>query len=149
MPDMTPERLALIPFFARLAPETRTAILEKAETRVFAAGETILARDQETTAFLFLLEGKWTARRFVLGASEPLIWSDIRPGAWLSGVAALDVLAPSDVFADTQTTVLAVPRDDFLPLVRRDHVLAKAILRDIHAWAERFDVHAALAEARA
>jgi hypothetical protein len=145
---MTPERLALVPFFGRLKAQTRIAILEGAEVREHAPGDTILARDQQTTNFLFLIEGKWTARRFVQGVSEPLIWSDTAPGAWLSGVAALDVIAPVDVFADKATTVLAVPRTRMLGLVQEDPSLAQALLHGIHRWAERLDVHVALVAAR-
>ena len=145
---MTPERLALVPFFARLRAETRVAILETAQVRDHAPGSTILARNEVTAFFLFLIEGKWTARRFVQGVSEQLVWSDAAPGAWFSGVAALDIIAPADIFADKQTTVLAVPRDDLLAMVPQDPALAHAMLRDLHMWAERLDVHVALVAAR-
>jgi CRP-like cAMP-binding protein len=145
---MTPERLALIPLFARLKPATRAALLERAEERQHAPGDTILSRAAPTSSFIFLIEGKWTARRFVQGLSEPLIWSDQTAGAWLSGVAALDVIAPADVFADKPTTVLLVPREDMLAAIPEDPALALAILRDIHVWSERLDVHVALGAAR-
>jgi hypothetical protein len=146
---MTPERLALVPFFGRLKPETRAAILAGAEVRDHAPGDTILARNQQTAHFLFLIEGKWTARRFVQGVAEPLIWADTAPGAWLSGIAALDVIAPVDVFADKPTTVLAVPRERVLALIPEDPVLAQSLLHGIHRWTERLDVHVALVAARA
>lgn len=145
---MTPERLALVPFFARLKPETRGAIMETAEVREHAAGENILARNQVTTHFLFLIEGKWTARRFLTGVQEPLIWSDTTAGTWFSGITALDVIAPCDVFAETTTTILAIPRKSLLELLQSDAALALAILRDIHVWSERLDVHAAMVAAR-
>jgi CRP-like cAMP-binding protein len=145
---MTPERLALIPFFAHLKAETRGAVLEVGELRDYASGDTIIARNQVTAHFIFLIEGQWTARRFVTGTTEPLIWTESRPGTWLSGIAALDTIAPADVFADKQTTMLSVPRDDLLAIVPSDPALAQAILKDIHVWAERLDVHAALMAAR-
>lgn len=145
---MTPERLALIPFFAQLKADTRAAILAEGEIREYEPGGTILARNQVTAHFIFLLEGKWTARRFVTGASEPLVWTESRPGSWLSGIAALDVIAPADVFADKATTMLAVPRDVMLAMLPSDPALAQAVLKDIHVWSERLDVHATLMRAR-
>ncbi len=145
---MTPERLALIPFFAQLKTETRVAILEAGKVREFAAGDTILSRNEVTAHFIFLLEGQWTSRRFVTGAAEPLIWTEAKPGTWLSGTASLDTIAPADVFADKPTTMLSVPRDALLAIVPGDPALAQAILKDIHVWAERLDVHATLMAAR-
>lgn len=145
---MTPERLALIPFFAQLTKATRSAILESGEVREFAAGDTILARSEVTAHFIFLIDGQWTSRRFVTGTSEPLIWTETTAGTWLSGIAALDTIAPADVFADKPTTVIFVPRDALLALVQADPALARAILKDIHIWSERLDVHATLSAAR-
>ena len=145
---MTPERLALISFFAQLKTETRAAIVEAGQLRDHAPGDPILARNEETQHFVFLIEGQWTARRFVVGTADPLIWTDTKPGAWISGIAALDAIAQSDVFADKQTRTLAVPREAFLKLLPTDRALAMAILRDIHLWSERIDVHCALIAAR-
>jgi CRP-like cAMP-binding protein len=145
---MTPERLALIPFFAQLKASTRSGILQGGELKEFASGDTILARTEVTAHFIFLVEGQWTSRRFVTGTAEPLIWSEATAGTWLSGIAALDTIAPADVFADKPTTMLFVPRDTLLALVQDDPALARAMLKDIHLWSERLDVHATLTAAR-
>lgn len=144
MPDQT----AAPPFFAALSDETRDKLFAGAATRVHAAGETILSRDQTTEDFYFLLEGRWTMRRFVRGVAEALVWRDDAAGAWVSGVAALEAIAPTDVFADRDCKVLVAPRDLVHRLAGEDAGLAGRLLRDIHRWAERLEVHAALTRAK-
>jgi CRP-like cAMP-binding protein len=136
------------PFFASFSEATRERLFAGSETREHAPGETILSRDQTTEDFYFLLSGRWTMRRFVRGVSEAMVWRDDAPGAWVSGVAALEAIAPTDVFADRPCRVLVAPRDLVHALIAEDPGLAARLLRDIHRWAERLEVHAALTRAK-
>lgn len=136
------------PFFAAFSDETRKALWEGSVIRDHAPGETVLSRDQTTEDFYFLLSGRWTMRRFVRGVAEAMVWRDDSPGAWVSGVAALEAIAPTDVFADRQCQVLVAPRDLVHRLAAEDPALAARLLRDIHRWAERLEVHAALMRAK-
>lgn len=136
------------PFFAAFSDETLRRLKAGSQVRRHAPGETILSRAQTTEDFYFLLSGRWTMRRFVRGAAEPLVWRDDSPGAWVSGVAALEAIAPTDVFADRDCEVLVAPRDLVHALVADDPALAARLLRDIHRWAERLEVHAALTRAK-
>ncbi|GLK79305.1 Crp/Fnr family transcriptional regulator [Methylopila turkensis] len=145
---MSPEALNQSPFFAPFADATRSRLAAGSEERAHAAGETILARDRTTEHFLFLLEGRWTMRRFVRGVAEPMVWRDDAPGAWVSGVAALEMIAPTDVFADRPSRVLVAPRELVHELLAEDPAFAARILRDIHRWTERLEVHAALMRAK-
>jgi CRP-like cAMP-binding protein len=145
---MTPQAFAALPFFAPFAASTRERLLGGSELRRHAAGETILARDRTTEHFFFLLEGRWTMRRFVRGVSEAMVWRDDAPGAWVSGVAALEAIAPTDVFADRACLVLVASRELVHDLIAEDPALAARILRDMHRWAERLEVHAALTRAK-
>ncbi|MET0314044.1 MAG: cyclic nucleotide-binding domain-containing protein [Hansschlegelia sp.] len=135
-------------FAADFAASTRARLQSEATVRAYAAGETILARDRVTDDFYFLLSGRWTMRRFVRGVAEPMIWRDDAAGAWISGVATLEAIAPADVFADTECRVLAAPRALVHALIADDPALAERMLRDIHRWSERLAVHAALMRAR-
>lgn len=145
---MTPDALARLAFFAPFLDETRERLLAGSEIRTHAAGDTVLARDKTTEHFLFLLEGRWTMRRFVRGVSEAMVWRDDVAGAWISGVAALEMIAPADVFADRPCQVLVAPRELVHELLADDPVFASRILRDIHRWTERLEVHAALMRAK-
>ncbi len=145
---MTPQAFAQLPFFAAFSPGTRNGLLAGSALREHGAGETILARDRTTEDFYFLLSGRWTMRRFVRGVPEALVWRDDAPGAWVSGVAALEAIAPTDVFADRPCEVMASPRELVHALCAEDPGLATRLLRDIHRWAERLEVHAALMRAR-
>jgi CRP-like cAMP-binding protein len=145
---MTPDALARLAFFAPFAAATHDRLAAGSQTRTHAAGETILARDQTTEEFLFLLDGRWTMRRFVRGVADAMVWRDDAAGAWVSGVAALEAIAPTDVFADRPCQVLAAPRELVHALLADDPVFAIRILRDIHRWAERLEVHAALMRAK-
>ncbi|HEY0291909.1 MAG TPA: cyclic nucleotide-binding domain-containing protein [Hansschlegelia sp.] len=136
------------PFAAALAPATWERLCGESEIRAHRAGETILARDRTTEEFYFLLSGRWTMRRFVRGVSEALVWRDDAPGAWVSGVAALEAIAPTDVFADSDCEVLVASRDLVHGLIAVDPALATRLLRDIHRWSERLEVHAALMRAK-
>lgn len=145
---MTADELARLAFFAPFAEATRARLAAGSESRAHAAGDTILARDRTTEHFLFLIDGRWTMRRFVRGVAEAMVWRDDSPGAWVSGVAALEMIAPTDVFADRPCAVLVAPRELVHDLLAEDAVFAARILRDIHRWTERLEVHAALTRAR-
>lgn len=145
---MTPDELERLAFFAPFAVATRESLAGGAVVREHAAGETILSRAETTDHFIFLLEGRWTMRRFVRGVAEAMVWRDDAPGAWISGVAALEMIAPADVFADRPCRVLVAPRELIHGLLADDPVLAARILRDMHRWAERLEVHAALTRAK-
>ncbi|MFD1333043.1 hypothetical protein ACFQ4O_13645 [Methylopila musalis] len=148
MPLSLSDELAVLPVFAAFAPATRAALAEHGVERAVAAGETLLSRDRDADSFLFLLDGRWTMRRFVRGVAEPLVWRDEEPGAWASGVAALEAIAPTDLFADRPCRVIDAPRTLAHELMAADPAFAGRILRDIHRWAERLSVHAALMRAR-
>lgn len=148
MPLPLSDQLAGLPVFSAFAPPTLAALAENGTERAAAAGETLLSRDRDADSFLFLLEGRWTMRRFVRGVAEPLVWRDEEPGAWASGVAALEAIAPTDLFADRPCRVLDAPRALAHGLMAEDPAFAARILRDIHRWSERLSVHAALMRAR-
>lgn len=145
---MTLDALAHLAFFAPFADATRERLVASSEIRTHAAGDTVLARNVTTEHFLFLLDGRWTMRRFVRGVAEAMVWRDEVPGAWISGVAALEMIAPADVFADRPCEVLVAPRELVHELLAEDPAFAARILRDIHRWTERLEVHAALTRAK-
>lgn len=145
---MTAFAFAPPPFFAAFGETTRERLFAGSAVREHAPGETILSRDRTTEDFYFLLRGRWTMRRFVRGVSEAMVWRDDAAGAWVSGVAALEAIAPTDVFADRACQVLVAPRDLVHALIEQDPVFAGRLLRDIHRWAERLEVHAALMRAK-
>jgi CRP-like cAMP-binding protein len=144
---MTVPNPQLQPFGA--GPATLARLREGSAVNLYSAGQTILARDRTTDDFYFLLSGRWTMRRFVRGVGEALVWRDDAPGAWVSGVAAFEAIAPTDVFADRDCEVMASPRVLVHTLLAEDAGFAARMLRDIHRWSERLEVHAALMRARA
>jgi signal-transduction protein with cAMP-binding, CBS, and nucleotidyltransferase domain len=123
--------VARIEHFSGLREADRRALLEGSRVRTYAAGDAILIADTPPEGFAFLLEGEWTMRRVVPGGDEPVIWTDSRPGNRHGGTTLMDAIAPPEVHATTQSTVLHVPRGVLERLAARDATLARMMLRGV------------------
>ena len=120
--------------FSDLSPGD-VALLRKARVYEAGAGDKILTRGRAPDGFTFLIEGRWTMRRWPAGASETVVWEDDRPGSWHGGVRAIDAIAPADVVADAPSRLILVSAAVLLKLARTSARVARTLLRGIEGGA--------------
>ncbi|MEM8554892.1 MAG: hypothetical protein AAGF71_08730 [Pseudomonadota bacterium] len=85
-------------------------LLTDSEVLYYTTGDTVLSPHAPPQVYSFLIEGRWWMQRKIAGA-DPVEWTDDRPGNWHGGVSLIDAVAPALVTAETDCTVLHVPRD--------------------------------------
>ncbi|MEM9795919.1 MAG: cyclic nucleotide-binding domain-containing protein [Pseudomonadota bacterium] len=134
--------IAGIDHFSGLSAPELDRLLEGAELRSYGAGDTILDPEHSQAIYSFLVRGKWWMARQVIGTDAPREWIDDRPGNWHGGIALIDKIAPPQVRAETDCTVLHVPRDLLDDLAAGNAHLALAMLRGVRGGATMLHKHA-------
>lgn len=141
---MTDDRaqIGAIDHFSALDDDALDRLLEGSKMAAYAAEETILVPDRSAATYSFLVEGRWWMRRRIVGVAEPREWVDDRPGNWHGGIGLIDRVAPPEVRAETDCTVLHVPRDLLDDLAAENAHLAHAMLRGVRGGATMLHEHA-------
>jgi cAMP-dependent protein kinase regulator len=122
------------PVLISVAPEERTALVERFETRVYEKGDKLIVDGEEANGLHLIASGEVA----VVGheAGEPIVITTLGVGETVGEVAlVLRRLANADVVAVHPTVTLFLPREDFLSLVQ-DH---PAILHGLYMLAVRRD----------
>ena len=134
--------LSAIDHFSGLSDEQLDQLLRGSEVVDYTADETILDPGRSQATYSFLLRGTWWMRRRIVGVDEPRDWTDDRPGNWHGGIGLIDKVAPPEVRAETDCTVLHVPRDLLDDLAARNTHLAHTMLRGVRGGATMLHRHA-------
>ncbi|MEL7397763.1 MAG: hypothetical protein AAFN44_15495 [Pseudomonadota bacterium] len=135
-PDEAQRAARTLPIFAQLSEQAFGKLISASRLMTAKTGEKVLDRERPPEGFTFLLKGSWTMHRHLLGVEEPVVWVDDRPGSWHGGVAAIDAIAPADVWAETPSHMMFVPASVMLPLLRTEPTVVRHLLRGIHGGAE-------------
>ena len=123
--------IAGIDHFSALDEGSLDRLLAGSELATYGAGDAILDPSRSRGVYSFLVEGSWWMRRTIVGVAEPREWVDDRPGNWHGGIALIDKVAPPEVWADTDCTVLHIPRDMLDNIAAGNGHLAHAMLRGV------------------
>jgi signal-transduction protein with cAMP-binding, CBS, and nucleotidyltransferase domain len=140
--DDSQPRIAAVDHFSQLPPEQLALLLAEADLVTYEAGATILDPARSQAIYSFLIEGRWWMARRIVGVEPQRIWIDDRPGNWHGGIAIIDKVAPPEVRAETNCTVLHVPRDLLDDLAAANPHLAVTMLRGISGGATMLYEHA-------
>jgi hypothetical protein len=117
--------------------------LERAKVVSLDRGDVVLSRDIRPNHYTFLIEGRWTMRRWARGVEAPVVWTDDRPGSWHGGVDVIDVLAPADVVVESHARVLVVPRQAVHELMTRAPGFAQRMMDGLKEGVNRIHEHVA------
>lgn len=120
-----------IEHFSGLSDQEASLLFSASSLKDYDAGASILDQNQSQAIYSFLVKGRWGMRRHIVGVAEPRVWIDDRPGNWHGGIALIDKVAPPEVWADTDCTVLHVPRDLLDDIAAGNGHLAHAMLRGV------------------
>lgn len=134
--------VAAIDHFSGLTNAQLDLLLAGSEITAYAPGDTILDPVRSRAVYSFLVSGRWWMRRTIVGVPEPREWVDDRPGNWHGGIGLIDKVAPPEVRAEVETTVLHVPRDLLDDLAAADVHLAHAMLRGVAGGSSMLHAHA-------
>lgn len=139
---MNASDIARIDHFSGLSANELETLLNCSTIVDYAAGDTILDPDRSKATYSFLVRGSWWMQRRIVGVDEPRDWTDDRPGNWHGGIGLIDKVAPPEVKAETDCTVLHVPRDLLDNLAACNAHLAHAMLRGVRGGATMLHRHA-------
>jgi CRP-like cAMP-binding protein len=119
---ITVERLAVIPFFTGVPPETRLRLAAKLTEASFPAGHTLFSEGEEGDALYFLMEGRVAIQKSVdknKGTSKTL--SVLVSGDFFGEMSLLEK-APRSASAITQepSTVLSLPAEELRAWLAED-----------------------------
>lgn len=135
------ERIAAIDHFSGLDAGQLDRLLAGSRVERYAAGAPILDPETSPAFYSFLIEGRWWMRRTIKGVA-PREWIDDRPGNWHGGIGLIDAVAPPEVKAETDCTVLHVPRNLLDELAGENPHLGVAMLRGVRGGATMLHKHA-------
>jgi len=135
------EKLRSIDHFNGLSDDALTHLLKGSDLQTYAKGSTILDPEHSQSVYSFLISGRWWMRRKIVGVDAPREWIDDRPGNWHGGIGLIDMVAPPEVRAETDCTVLHVPRDLLDDLAAANAHLAQAMLRGVSGGATMLYKH--------
>ncbi|MEM7489943.1 MAG: hypothetical protein AAF390_12560 [Pseudomonadota bacterium] len=136
------DEIAAIDHFSGLPDAALDRLLDGSDLATYGAGETVLDPTRSEATYSFLVAGRWWMARRVVGVDAPREWTDDRPGNWHGGIALIDRVAPPEVRAETDCTVLHVPRDLLDDLAAGNAHLAHAMLRGVRGGATMLHKHA-------
>ena len=135
-------QIAAIDHFSGLDGAGLDRLLAGSRVATYAAGEAILDPKTSPGVYSFLVQGRWWMRRRIVGVAEPREWVDDRPGNWHGGIGLIDRVAPPEVRAETDCTVIHVPRDLLDDLAADNAHLVHAMLRGVRGGATMLHEHA-------
>jgi CRP-like cAMP-binding protein len=128
---ITIETLGQLSFFAELSEETLQKLVLTLHQRSFTAGQIIILEGEPCQSVYVVAKGLVRTRRLSLeGREQVLAYSG--PGVALNLVPAFDGSpSPATVDAATDATLLLMPCRRFRQMVRHDHGLASAALKQL------------------
>lgn len=143
MPQDTATFLKSLPYFASLPPEVVGRLAEQVTSRTYARGELVLLEGDPANAAYFVQSGE--VRVYMLSAEGRVqVLSRLGAGQAVSLVPIFDGQPnPASVEAVNLATVLSLPRDVLLALVREQPAVAEAMLADLAARLRRITILAA------
>ena len=126
-------RLADVPLFAALPPQSLDELARASRTRRYAAGQVLWNEGDPGEALLVLEAGQLRVSRFT-GAGVEVVLSVVEAPSAIGELALLDG-APRDaaVIAQQPVTVRFVPRSTFQELLRREPAVVDGLLRSLAA----------------
>lgn len=142
---MSFDEIRNLPHFAVLSDREFNWLMERAKVVTLDPGDVVLSRDIRPNHFTFLIEGRWTMRRWPRGVDRPVVWTDDRAGSWHGGIDVVDVIAPADVVADAHSRVIVTPRQAIHELMMRSPAFAQKMLAGLAQGVERINAHVATA----
>lgn len=121
--------LATNPAFAACKPETKTLLLAAASTRRYQAEEMICARGEPIVALMVVICGSVEVGLLAASGQRYVRWF-LEPGQILGIAPLIDGKgAIYDSRAHGDTTLLEIPRGDFLQAMEADSGLALAVIK--------------------
>lgn len=112
-----------------LTPQARGALAKQCSWRRYAAGEEILARDDDSADVLFIAQGSVQIADYAPSGRE-VAYAEIEMGGHVGELSAIDGLPRSAaVVARTNCYIAQLPRQAFLRLVETESGIALALLQ--------------------
>lgn len=138
---MSLDEIRKLPHFAVLSDKEFNWLLERSKVVSLDRGDVVLSRDIRPNHYTFLIEGRWTMRRWARGVDAPVVWTDDRPGSWHGGIDVIDVMAPADVVVESYARILVVPRQAVHELMTRVPNFALRMMDGLREGVDRIHEH--------
>ena len=139
---MKDRKIRNLPQFSHCTDQEVDWLLKSSKEVDYEAGQKILDRNTLPEHFYFLIEGKWTMKRYVQGLDRPAVWKTSRPGSWHGGIRTIDLIAPAEVVANQNCRIFEIPREIMHELITKNYIVAQKMLTGIRGGAELLDNHA-------
>jgi CRP/FNR family cyclic AMP-dependent transcriptional regulator len=117
------------PWFSKLSPALRSAILSRAAVRRVADGAMLSSRGQPADEWIGVAKGAVRVSSVSLSGKQ-ITLTYVEPGTWFGDIALFDGLPRThDANAHGETTLLVVRKPDFKELLQQHVELYDALLR--------------------
>lgn len=117
------------PWFSKLSPALRSAILSRATVRRVADGAMLSSRGQPADEWIGVAKGAVRVSSVSLSGKQ-ITLTYVEPGTWFGDIALFDGLPRThDANAHGDTTLLVVRKPDFKELLQQHVELYDALLR--------------------
>lgn len=117
------------PWFSKLSPALRTAILERSQIRRLPDGALLSSRGAPADEWVGVANGAVRVSSVSLSGKQ-ITLTYVEPGTWFGDIALFDGLPRThDANAHGETTLLAVRKGDFRDLLSQHVELYDALLR--------------------
>jgi len=117
------------PWFSKLSPALRSAILSRATVRRVADGAMLSSRGQPADEWIGVARGTVRVSSVSLSGKQ-ITLTYVEPGTWFGDIALFDGLPRThDANAHGETTLLVVRKPDFKELLQQHVELYDALLR--------------------
>nr|WP_297351087.1 Crp/Fnr family transcriptional regulator [uncultured Caldimonas sp.] len=117
------------PWFSKLSPALRSAILSRASVRRVADGAMLSSRGQPADEWIGVARGAVRVSSVSLSGKQ-ITLTYVEPGTWFGDIALFDGLPRThDANAHGETTLLVVRKPDFKELLQQHVELYDALLR--------------------
>lgn len=117
------------PWFSKLSPALRSAILSRAAVRRVADGAMLSSRGQPADEWIGVAKGAVRVSSVSLSGKQ-ITLTYVEPGTWFGDIALFDGLPRThDANAHGETTLLVVRKPDFKELLQQHVELYEALLR--------------------
>jgi CRP-like cAMP-binding protein len=117
------------PWFSKLSPALRSAILSRASVRRVADGAMLSSRGQPADEWIGVARGAVRVSSVSLSGKQ-ITLTYVEPGTWFGDIALFDGLPRThDANAHGETTLLVVRKPDFKELLQQHVELYEALLR--------------------
>ncbi|WKB52936.1 Crp/Fnr family transcriptional regulator [Eleftheria terrae] len=117
------------PWFSKLSPALRSAILSKSTVRRVSDGALLSTRGQAADEWIGVARGAVRVSSVSLSGKQ-ITLTYVEPGTWFGDIALFDGLPRThDANAHGETTLLVVRKPDFKQLLQQHAELYEALLR--------------------